>query len=193
MVSAGCFNQNLLCKRRLSKLPCVWHSTCTGELPVRLNCNDQRNTAMKSLKNIVLVTALGLGLVRFPAWSADTSPNPPEKPERPEKPEPPRGLPPEVREQIKQLIQQFREEQKEAIEEWRKLAREMREATKEQREQLREQLRQILEEQKEKREQLREQIRERLEQLARELPNRREVIEAAKEQLRSQKKHGRGE
>jgi len=94
---------------------------------------------------------------------------------------------------VHRMVQDFREQQKVRLDEYRRLAAQARDAGAEKREQLRAQLRQMLEEQKQERDRLREQIRERLHELTATLPSRQEVIEAAKEKARGRQDRGRGE
>lgn len=94
---------------------------------------------------------------------------------------------------VRRLVQEFREQQKQRLEEYRRLTAQARNAGAERRQQLREQLRQMLEEQQADRQRLREQIRERMQELTATLPSRKEVIDAAKEKARERQGRGRGE
>jgi hypothetical protein len=115
----------------------------------------------------------------------------PKKPGKPEQAIQPAGNGSSA--EVREMVKEFRDQQKARLEEYRRLAAQARDATAEKRQQLRQQLRQMLEEQKAERDQLREQVRERLQELTTSLPSRKEVIEAAKEQAREKQDRGRGE
>ena len=95
--------------------------------------------------------------------------------------------------EVRQMLKDFREQQKARLDEYRRVAAQARDAGAEKREQLREQLRRMLEEQKEERALLREQIRERVQDLTKALPSRKDVIAAAKEKAREKQDRARGE
>lgn len=94
---------------------------------------------------------------------------------------------------VRRLVQEFREQQQQRLDEYRRLTAQARNAGAERRQQLREQLRQMLDEQQADRQRLREQIRERMQELTATLPSRKEVIDAAKEKARERQGRGRGE
>jgi hypothetical protein len=104
------------------------------------------------------------------------------------------GSPEDLQKLLDQMLQQFRDEQKLKLDEYRKSRKEgQRGSAASEKIQIQEQIRSRVKDPAAIREQFREQIRERLNELNRRFPNRKDVLDAAREQVREQRERAKGE